>query len=102
MQLLVNCASSGALSTICLADAHNQIYISQPGGELLLRASEGDLIEQAVLKNLLSAQKRIAETGTVNEIIRLSKYLLSLAKQRKNILTQVVTEDDEQGSDQPI
>ena len=44
----------------------------------LLRRKVKDDVEQEVIKNLLLAQKRIAETGNADDVIRISRYLLRL------------------------
>lgn len=38
------------------------------------------LIKQQVIKNLLSAHKRIADNGNIIELIKLSKFILRLSK----------------------
>lgn len=38
------------------------------------------LIKQQVIKNLLSAHKRIADNGSVTDLIKLSKFILRLSK----------------------
>lgn len=53
-----------------------------------LNVSVGLSIEQEALKNLLSAHKRIADSGNASEIIKMSKYLLRLAKKRKQVAYQ--------------
>lgn len=52
--------------------------------------SEGIEIEQEVMKILLSAHKRIADSGSTAELIRLTKYILKLAEKRKDILVKEV------------
>ena len=47
------------------------------------------LIEDEVIKNLLTAHKRMVEySGTPNQIIQLSRYILRLAKKRKDELIE--------------
>ncbi len=55
-------------------------------------------IEDAVIQNLLSAHKRIADSGNVVAIIVLSKYLLRLSQKRSDVLIDIVAEDDQNGS----
>lgn len=50
----------------------------------MLKVTGKTLIEQEVIKNLLSAHKRIAACGSVKEVIRLSRFLLRLAKKQSN------------------
>lgn len=37
-------------------------------------------VKQQIMKNLLNAHKRIADTGNASEIIKLSKFILRLSK----------------------
>lgn len=67
-----------------------------------LNVSVGLSIEQEAIKNLLSAHKRIADSGNASEIIKLSKYLFRLAKKKKQVLTQVFPEGDQNWSNYPI
>ncbi len=53
-----------------------------------LNVSVGLSIKQKAIKNLLSAHKRIADSGNAVEIIKQPKYILRLAKKRKQVLTQ--------------
>lgn len=52
-------------------------------------------MEQEVIKNLLSAQKRIAASGRSKEVIRISRFLLWLAKKRGDVLVNTVSEGEE-------
>lgn len=56
--------------------------------------SDGLTIERAVITNLLSAHKRIADSGNSTEIIRLSKYILKLAGKRKDMLATILSEEE--------
>lgn len=60
------------------------------------------LIIDQLTKNLLSAHKRIADTGNASEIIRISKYIFKLANQREDILTELIPEDKEQRGGGPV
>lgn len=60
------------------------------------------LITDQLTKNLLSAHKRIADTGNASEIIRISKYIFKLANQREDVLTELVPEDKEQRGSDPV
>lgn len=68
----------------------------------MLIITEDEVIRQGVIKNLLSAHKRIAETGKVSEIIRFSNYLFRLGEKRNNVLTDFVPENQQRGSDEPV
>lgn len=64
--------------------------------------SSKKLIEDEVMKNLLTAHERLADSGTVSEIIRLSKHILRLADKRHDVLVDVVAKDQEQRRDEPV
>lgn len=64
--------------------------------------SRKQMIKDEVIKNLLSAHKRIAESGSPSEIIRLSRYLLKLAKQGSDVLIDNVTECKEERRYDPV
>lgn len=64
----------------------------------MLKITEGEMIRQEVTKNLLSAHKRIADTGNVPEIIRFSQYLLRLAEKRNDVLVDFVPENQKRGA----
>lgn len=72
------------------------------GGESVLLSSVRTLIEREVMKNLLSAHKRIADHGSALEIICLTKFVLKLADKRDDVLTYVVTQDDANGGQNPV
>ena len=52
----------------------------------MLKISQKDLVTQEVMKNLLSAHKRIAVSGEVSDLIRISKYLLRLSEKREEMI----------------
>lgn len=68
----------------------------------MLISSVRTLIEQEVMKNLLSAHKRIADHGSVLEIICLTTFVLKLADKRDDVLTYVVTKDNANGGQNPV
>lgn len=53
-------------------------------------------IEDAVIKNLLFAHKRIAGSGRVSDLMKLSKYLLRLAEKRKDVLVDLLPEGQQE------
>ena len=55
-----------------------------------------DATTDEVMKNLLSAHKRIAGSGSVSELIKLSRYLLRVSKQSQDVLVNVCPESYEQ------
>lgn len=61
-----------------------------------MKVSAQKLIEQKVIKNLLSAQERIADEGSAADVIRITKYLLRLAKKFGDVLVDVVPEQHQQ------
>lgn len=75
------------------------------GGEMMekLQATVKDIIEQETIKNLLSAQKQIAENGGSNaDLIRVTKYLLRLAKKFGNVLVDVIPECNQERRSDPV
>lgn len=64
--------------------------------------SDGMTIERAVITNLLSAHKRIADSGNAAEVVRITKYLLKLAEKRKDILVNIISEEEQERGSQPI
>ena len=72
------------------------------GGESELLISRKQIITDSVIKNLLSAHKRIADQGNVSEIIRLSKFLFRLADQGKDVLVNIFPEDKQEGCNNPV
>ena len=61
----------------------------------MLKTSQKDLITQEVIKNLLSAHERIADSGCVDEIIHFTKFILKLADKRYDALVNVLPEDEQ-------
>lgn len=64
--------------------------------------SDGMTIERVVITNLLSAHKRIADSGNAAEVVRITKYLLKLAEKRKDVLVNIVSEEEQERGRQPI
>lgn len=54
-------------------------------------------IQQETIKNLLFAQRRIAEGGNVKDMIRITKFLFRLAEQCGDVLKDIITEGNEDG-----
>lgn len=59
-----------------------------------MRIYRSQIVQDTVLKNLLSAHERIANSGSVSDLIRLSKYLLRLANKRDDELVNSIAEDN--------
>lgn len=64
--------------------------------------SRKHIITDSVIKNLLSAHKRIADQGKVSEIIRLSKFLFRLVDQGKDVLVDVFPEGKQEWCPNPV
>lgn len=63
--------------------------------------SESDYIESEVIKNLLSAHKRIADNGDSKQLIKLSNYILKLVEKRKDKLFELGAKKNKQSSNKP-
>lgn len=59
-----------------------------------MKVSLKKTVEAETIKNLLSAQKRIAEGGTPKDIIRITRFLLNLADKRGDVLINILSEDE--------
>lgn len=64
--------------------------------------SVGGNIEDQAIKNLLSAHRRMADSGNATEIIRLTKYILKIAGKRKDMLMSVMSEVQTRQEDKPV
>lgn len=62
-----------------------------------MRVSVKQSIQQQAIKNLLSAQKRIAEQGSGKEVVQLTRYSLNLAEKFRDVFIDVGTESNEKG-----
>lgn len=58
-----------------------------------MNIKKSDVIKDEAIKNLLFAQKRIAENGEVKSVIRITRYLLNLTDKVKDIVVEVGTEN---------
>lgn len=67
-----------------------------------LRITYDSIIRKEVIKNLLSAHRRIAEMGGVDEAIKLSKYLLRLSKNTDNVFINISSESNQKRSSDPV
>ena len=59
-------------------------------------------IENETIRNLLSAQRRIAESGNAKDVIRISRYLMRLAEKRGNVLIDIFPEGEKKWCDDPV
>lgn len=62
-----------------------------------MRVSVKQSIQQQAIKNLLSAQKRIAEQGSGKEVVQITRYSLNLAEKFRDVFIDVGTESNEKG-----
>lgn len=68
------------------AAAHSEPETETGRREYMKVFSIKELIELNVMRHLLTAHERIAKYGDSKQIIELSRYILRLAKKRKNVL----------------
>lgn len=60
------------------------------------------IIKDEIIKNLLSAHKRIADSGNAKEIISITRYLLSLANKLDNKIIYIGAECNEYRGENPV
>lgn len=72
------------------------------GGDSTLNVPVGTLIRQEVIKNLLNAHKRIADSGRASEVIRITKFILKLSEKRNDVLINFIPEGDKERRDDPV
>ena len=63
-----------------------------------MRTNFGSFIREKAIKNLLSTQEKIAETGNVKAIIALSKFILKVSRQFDDEVMQVSFKQDDDGT----
>lgn len=59
------------------------------GGEVPMRISVSQHILDEAIKNLLSAQKRIADSGSAKDVIKITNFLLHLSEKFCDVLVDV-------------
>lgn len=64
--------------------------------------SRKKVMRDAIMQNLLSAHKQIADHGCVPEIIRFTKFLTALIDKTEDVLIEVIPEGDEKWSRDPV
>lgn len=70
--------------------------------EKLLLVSEGETITEKVIENLLTAHKKMAETNnTGKDFTKLTKFILSIAKERKEKFIYLRSPENESGGNKP-
>ena len=62
-----------------------------------MRTNFGSFIREQAIKNLLSTQEKIAETGNVKALIALSKFILKVSHQFDDEVLQVNFKQDDDG-----
>ena len=67
-----------------------------------MRISAKQYIQEETIKNLLSAQKRIAECGMGKDVVLLTKFSLHLAEKFRNVFVDIGAECDEERSGDPV
>lgn len=61
----------------------------------------GEYIRDQAIKNLLSAQARIAEIGSASEVISLTKFVLKISNKFDNVLLDFGLEHCDESAEQP-
>lgn len=62
-----------------------------------MRTNYGSFLREQAIKNLLSTQEKIAETGNVKALIALSKFILKISRQFDDEVLQVNFKQDNDG-----
>ena len=52
-------------------------------------ANQKKVMRDEVVKNLLSAHKRIADSGSASDLVKLSRYLMRISKQFQDVLVDI-------------
>lgn len=61
----------------------------------------GEYIRDQAIKDLLSAQARIAEIGSASEVISLTKFVLKISDKFDNVLLDFGLEHCDESAEQP-
>lgn len=56
-----------------------------------------DVVVRSTLKSLMAAQYRLADEGSGADVVRVSKYLMRLAKKYGDVVVVLGEESNEQG-----
>ena len=67
-----------------------------------MRTNYGSYIREQAIKNLLSTQEKIAETGNVKTLIALSKFILKISYRFDNKVLQLSSEQGNAGTEHVI
>ena len=67
-----------------------------------MRISAKQRIQEETIKNLLSAQKRIADHGSGKEVVLLVRFSLHLAEKFRDVFVDARTKSDEEWDGEPV
>lgn len=66
-----------------------------------IKVKQGDAIRCETIKNLLMAQKRLAESGSAIDNIRMAKYLFKISEKVDGKIQQFCFEEQESCTNEP-
>lgn len=69
--------------------------------EMKTKEEFGFYIRKTVIKNLLSAHRKIADRGNVKSLIILTKFILKISNQFNDMLIDLGLEENDNSSDKP-
>lgn len=69
--------------------------------EMEMKEEFGFYIRKTVVKNLLSAHRKIADRGNVKSLIILTKFILKISNQFNDMLIYLEIEENDNSSDKP-
>jgi len=69
--------------------------------EMKIKEEFGFYIRKTVIKNLLSAHRKIADRGNVKSLIILTKFILKISNQFNDMLIDLGLEENDNSSDKP-
>lgn len=69
--------------------------------EMEMKEEFGFYIRKTVVKNLLSAHRKIADRGNVKSLIILTKFILKISNQFNDMLIDLELEENDNSSDKP-
>lgn len=69
--------------------------------EMKTKEEFGFYIRKTVIKNLLSAHRKISDRGNVKSLIILTKFILKISNQFNDMLIDLGLEENDNSSDKP-
>lgn len=69
--------------------------------KMKIKEEFGFYIRKTVIKNLLSAHRKIADRGNVKSLIILTKFILKISNQFNDMLIDLGLEENDNSSDKP-